>query len=184
MPSGHYADMIERLRPGAAAPGEIVDLDGRVLGRHDGIIHSPSASGAGSASRPARRSTSCGSMPAPAASWSARARRCERAAFDLREINWLGDGTIEEALERHPEVYVKVRSTPAAAARVAAPRGASGGVEVELIAGEDGVSPGQACAFYDAAEGQARVLGGGIIADTVGAASVKPLSAPDLVAAH
>ena len=39
VPSGHYADVIERLRPGAAAPGEIVDLDGRVLGRHDGIIH-------------------------------------------------------------------------------------------------------------------------------------------------
>ena len=39
MPSGHYADVIERLRPGAAAPGEIVDLDGHVLGGHDGIIH-------------------------------------------------------------------------------------------------------------------------------------------------
>ena len=39
VPSGHYADVIERLRPGAAAPGEIVDLDGRVLGGHDGIIH-------------------------------------------------------------------------------------------------------------------------------------------------
>ena len=39
VPTGHYADIIERLRPGAAGPGEIVDLDGRVLGRHDGIIH-------------------------------------------------------------------------------------------------------------------------------------------------
>ncbi len=39
VPSGHYADVIERLRPGAAAPGEIVDLDGHVLGGHDGIIH-------------------------------------------------------------------------------------------------------------------------------------------------
>src|SRR5216684_3277289 len=39
VPSGRYADVIERLRPGAAGPGEIVDLDGRVLGRHDGIIH-------------------------------------------------------------------------------------------------------------------------------------------------
>jgi tRNA-specific 2-thiouridylase len=101
----------------------------------------------------------------------------------LRDINWLGDGTLEEALERHPEVYVKVRST-----RSPQPawlrRAAERDVEVELIAGEDGVSPGQACAFYDASEGQARVLGGGIIANTVGAASVKPLSAPDLVAAQ
>src|ERR1700732_4833787 len=39
VPTGHYADVIERLRPGAAGPGEIVDLEGRVLGDHDGIIH-------------------------------------------------------------------------------------------------------------------------------------------------
>ena len=39
VPTGHYADVIERLRPGAAAPGEIVDLSGRVLGQHEGIIH-------------------------------------------------------------------------------------------------------------------------------------------------
>src|SRR6266571_2583097 len=39
VPTGRYADVIERLRPGAAGPGEIVDLDGHVLGRHDGIIH-------------------------------------------------------------------------------------------------------------------------------------------------
>ena len=39
MPTGRYTDVIERLRPGAAEPGDIVDLAGRVLGRHDGIIH-------------------------------------------------------------------------------------------------------------------------------------------------
>src|ERR1700734_2560854 len=39
VPTGHYADVIERLRPGAAGPGDIVDLDGRVLGHPDGIIH-------------------------------------------------------------------------------------------------------------------------------------------------
>src|ERR1700745_630493 len=39
VPDGRYADVIERLRPGAAGPGEIVDLEGRVLGPHDGIIH-------------------------------------------------------------------------------------------------------------------------------------------------
>src|ERR1700692_2414943 len=39
VPTGHDAETIERLRPGAAGPGEIVDLDGRALGRHDGIIH-------------------------------------------------------------------------------------------------------------------------------------------------
>jgi tRNA-specific 2-thiouridylase len=70
VPSGHYADMIERLRPGAAAPGEIMTAS----------FISPSGSGAGSASRPARRFTSCGSTPLRAASWSVRARRCAPAA--------------------------------------------------------------------------------------------------------
>ena len=80
----------------------------------------------------------------------------------LREVNWLGDGTIEQALcAGWHEVFVKVRSTrPAQPAWLS--RGA-GGIEVDLIAGEDGVSPGQACVFYDAPEGQARVLGGGFI---------------------
>ena len=65
-----------------------------------------------------------------------------------------------------------------------AARRRDGGIEVELIASEDGVSPGQACVFYDATEGQARVLGGGIIASTVRrGGSGQPLGA-DLAAAH
>ena len=89
----------------------------------------------------------------------------------LREVNWLGDGTIEQALESRPEVFVKVRSTrpPQPGWLRSGSGGAGAGIEVELIAGEDGVSPGQACAFYDAAEGQARVLGGGVIASTIAA---------------
>ena len=63
-------------------------------------------------------------------------------------------------------------------------RGADGGIEVELIASEDGVSPGQACAFYDAAEGQARVLGGGIIASTIAAATAKRAVPANLAEAH
>jgi tRNA-specific 2-thiouridylase len=39
VPQGRYSDIIERLKPGAARPGEVVHLDGRVLGRHEGIIH-------------------------------------------------------------------------------------------------------------------------------------------------
>ena len=86
-------------------------------------------------------------------------------------------------MERRPEVFVKVRSTrPPQPAWLRA--GADGAVEVELIASEDGVAPGQACAFYDAAEGQARVLGGGIIASTMAAASVQRALRADLAAAH
>ena len=168
VPTGHYAEIIERLRPGAAGPGEIVDCDGRVLGRHDGIIHFTVGQRRG-------LGIAAGS-PLYVVRLDAAERRVvvgPRAALRtsrirLREVNWLGDGTIEQAMEQHPEVFVKVRSTrPPQPAWLRA--GADGGIEVELIASEDGVSPGQACAFYDAAEGQARVLGGGFIASTVAA---------------
>jgi tRNA-uridine 2-sulfurtransferase len=86
----------------------------------------------------------------------------------LREVNWLGEDSIEHALcVGWHEVFVKVRSTrPPQPAWLS--RGAHG-VEVDLLDGEDGVSPGQACVFYDAAEGQARVLGGGFIQSAVAA---------------
>jgi tRNA-specific 2-thiouridylase len=86
-------------------------------------------------------------------------------------------------MERRPEVYVKVRSTrPPQPAWLR--RRADGDVEVELLAGEDGVSRGQACAFYDAAAGQARVLGGGIIAGTTAAVAAKATLGADLAAAQ
>jgi len=166
VPTGHYADVIERLRPGAAGPGEIVDLNGRVLGRHDGIIHFTVGQRRG-------LGIAAGS-PLYVVRLDAGSRRVvvgprealRTSHIRLREVNWLGDGPIELALDRHAEVFVKVRST-----RPPQPgwlrRGADGGIEVELIGSEDGVSPGQACAFYDAADGQPRVLGGGMIASTV-----------------
>jgi tRNA-specific 2-thiouridylase len=58
-------------------------------------------------------------------------------------------------------MFVRVRSTRAP--QPAWLRAVDGGYEVELVAGEEGVSPGQACVFYDAPSGQARVLGGGFI---------------------
>jgi tRNA-uridine 2-sulfurtransferase len=165
VPSGRYADVIERLRPGAAGPGEIVDLDGRVLGRHDGIIHFTVGQRRG-------LGIAAGS-PLYVVRLDAASRRVvvgprealRTSRIRLRDVNWLGDIAIGEAIERHAEIYVKVRSTrPPQAAWLH--RYAEADFEVELIGGEDGVSPGQACVFYDAADGQARVLGGGIIAGT------------------
>jgi tRNA-specific 2-thiouridylase len=91
----------------------------------------------------------------------------------LRDVNWIGDGAIDEALaDDRREVFVKVRSTrPPTAAWLKA---ANGGYEVELAEGEHGVSPGQACVFYDAPEGQARVLGGGFIKSAVAALERAP----------
>jgi tRNA-specific 2-thiouridylase len=170
VPTGHYAEIIERLRPGAAGPGEIVDLDGRVLGHHDGIIHFTVGQRRG-------LGIATGS-PLYVVRLDAASRRVvvgprealRTSRIRLRDVNWLGDATIDAAQERHPEVYVKVRST-----RPPQPgwlrSGSTGATEIELIGGEDGVSPGQACVFYDAAEGQARVLGGGVIASTMTAAA-------------
>jgi tRNA-specific 2-thiouridylase len=172
VPTGHYASVIERLRPGAAGPGDIVDLDGRVLGRHDGIIHFTVGQ---------RRGLGIAAgTPLYVVRLDAATRRVvvgprealRTSCIRLRDVNWLGDGTIEEALERHPEVHVKVRSTRPPQPGWLRTR-SGGGIEIELIAGEDGVSPGQACVFYDGAAGQARVLGGGVISSTIAAATAK-----------
>ena len=166
VPSGRYADVIERLRPGAAAAGDIVDLDGRVLGRHDGIIHFTVGQRRGlgiAAGRAALRRRLDAEQPP-------RDRRPARgAAHDARaaaRLNWIGDGTVEAALAAGPlDVFVKVRSTrpprPATLAR------STDGFEVELAGGEEGVAPGQACVLYDSADGQARMLGGGFIGSAV-----------------
>jgi tRNA-specific 2-thiouridylase len=162
VPTGRYTDVIERLRPDAAEPGDIVDLDGRVLGRHHGIIHFTVGQ---------RRGLGIASgAPLYVVRLDAERRRVivgPRGALTtrrmaLRDVNWIGAETLEDALaEGRLDIFVKVRST-----RPPCPgwlhRG-SDGIEVELVAAEDGVSPGQACVFYDAAQGQARVLGGGII---------------------
>jgi tRNA-uridine 2-sulfurtransferase len=183
VPSGHYAEVIERLRPGAAGPGEIVDLNGRVLGHHDGIIHFTVGQRRG-------LGVATGS-PLYVVRLDANSRRVvvgprealRTSRIRLRDINWIGDGAIEQAIDG-AEIFVKVRSTrppQPAWLRHGADGGADGGIEVELIGGEDGVSPGQACAFYDAGDGQSRVLGGGMIASTVAAA--KPRQADIAMAA-
>jgi tRNA-specific 2-thiouridylase len=100
----------------------------------------------------------------------------------LRDVNWIGDGSLDLALaDNRMDVFVKVRSTrPPQAAWL---RASNGSYEVELIDGEHGVSPGQACVLYDAAEGQARVLGGGFIASAVSAADHAARIRTDMVTA-
>jgi tRNA-specific 2-thiouridylase len=162
VPTGRYTDLIERLKPGAAAAGDIVDLDGKVLGQHDGIIHFTVGQRRG-------LKVATGS-PLYVVQLDAAARRVvvgPREALTthrirLRDVNWIGEGALDAALDGgRLEVFVKVRSTrPPQPAWLSS---TADGAEVELVDGEDGVSPGQACVFYDAALGQARVLGGGII---------------------
>jgi tRNA-specific 2-thiouridylase len=162
VPSGRYTDVIERLKPGAAAAGDVVDLNGKVLGRHDGIINFTIGQ---------RRGLKiAGPAPLYVVALDAAAQRVvvgPREALTvrriaLRDVNWIGEGALDRVLDAgRVEVFVKVRSTrPPRAAFLSA---TTSGFEIELVDGEDGVSPGQACVFYDGAQGQARVLGGGFI---------------------
>ena len=161
VPSGRYAQVIERLRPGAAEPGDIVDVEGSVLGRHDGIIHFTVGQRRGLrvATGHPLYVVRLDAVTRRVVVGPREALRMDRIA--LRDVNWIGDGALDRAVGEGLEIFVRVRST-----RVPQPawlRAADGGYEVELVAGEEGVSPGQACVFYDAPSGQARVLGGGFI---------------------
>ena len=183
VPTGRYSDVIERLKPDAAEPGEITDLQGNVLGTHAGIIHFTVGQ---------RRGLGVATgAPLYVVRLDAHTRRVvvgpraalRTARMQLRNVNWLGEGSLEQVLaDERLELFVKVRSTRAP--RPAWLRSCAGGVEIELVDGEDGVSPGQACVFYDAAEGQARVLGGGFIKSASAAGAAISLAEPAPAAAQ
>jgi tRNA-specific 2-thiouridylase len=157
VPNGNYASVIEKLRPGAAEPGEIVDHEGRVLGRHDGVLRYTVGQ---------RRGLGIGGLEEPlfVIRLDADKRQVvvgprehlQSRTIRLREVNWLGDGP----LDGEREALVRVRSTRQPVPALLRP--AEGGAEVTLLSPEEGVAPGQACVFY-APEGT-RVLGGGWIA--------------------
>jgi tRNA-specific 2-thiouridylase len=159
VPNGNYAAVIEKLRPGAAEPGEIVDVEGRVLGTHKGVIHYTIGQ---------RRGLGIGGLEDPlyVVRLDVDAKRVivgpkemlSTRVVPLREINWLGDAPFDSAAEWH--VAVKVRSTRPPREAVIRPLSATTAT-VELLTPEEGVSPGQACVFYDPAS--TRVLGGGWI---------------------
>ncbi|HEU4519667.1 MAG TPA: tRNA 2-thiouridine(34) synthase MnmA [Microvirga sp.] len=162
VPQGRYTDVIERLQPGAVRPGEIVHLDGRVLGRHDGIIHYTVGQ---------RRGLKLAvGEPLYVVRLDAKAARVvvgPREALATRlirlhDVNWLGDGPLDAIGPEGREVAVRVRSTRAPRPALLHRRDAS--TTIELLAPEDGVSPGQACVIYDGDTARARVLGGGTIA--------------------
>ncbi|MCC2665530.1 MAG: tRNA-specific 2-thiouridylase [Geminicoccaceae bacterium] len=155
VPQGSYTRIVERLRPDAAEPGEIVHVDGRVLGRHDGLMGFTVGQRRGLAVatgerlyvvrlEPERRRVVVGPKSALAC-----------GAAELSDVNWLGDEPLPldgiELTVRHrarePEVAARVLPT------------AAGGARVEFRAPQAAVAPGQACVFYRGT----RVLGGGWI---------------------
>ncbi len=158
VPQGRYADLVARLRPDAAREGEIVHLDGRVLGRHRGVLNYTVGQRRGLDLKSAQEALYVVRLE-PAA---ARVVVGPREALRVRELavsglNWLGDGPLSEMPR---PVLVRVRSTrPPVEGTVAL---AEAGAVVTIAGGEEGVAPGQACVFYDPESGS-RVLGGGWI---------------------
>jgi len=161
VPNGRYADVIERLKPGAARPGDIVHLDGRVLGRHDGVLRYTVGQRKGlglSAAEPLYvlrlDADDARVIVGPREALSVREIR-------LRDLNWLGEIAPDALPEGGLDVAVRVRSTRAPCeARLTRDEA---GLKVELAGEEEGVSPGQACVIYADAGPGARVLGGGTI---------------------
>jgi tRNA-specific 2-thiouridylase len=162
VPEGRYTTVVDRLRPQGALAGEIVHLDGRVLGRHDGVTRYTVGQRRGLNVAvgeplfvvrldPERRQVIVGPR-------EALLMRC----LVLKEINWLGDdASLEAAAAAGAAVLARVRSTrEPAAGRLALLDGSPG---VVFEAPEEGVAPGQACVLYDPAD-PSRVLGGGFIA--------------------
>ncbi|MCF3594352.1 tRNA 2-thiouridine(34) synthase MnmA [Rhodobacteraceae bacterium LMO-12] len=159
VPNGDYASVIEKLRPGAAEPGEIVDMQGNVLAEHKGVIHYTIGQ---------RRGLGIGGLADPlyVVKLDVDNRRVivgpkEELATSIvpvREINWLGDDGLEDQSER--EISVKVRSTRPPRPAILRPTGPDT-AEIELLTPEEGVSPGQACVFYET-DGS-RIFGGGWI---------------------
>ena len=160
VPNGNYAAVIEKLRPGAADPGEIVDLSGRVLGQHRGVIHYTIGQ---------RKGLGIGGLGDPlyVVKLDPETRRVivgpkealTTRVVPVREINWLGDAPFDSRPEW--ELEVRVRSTRAPRPALVRPLGPTE-AEVVLFEAEEGVSPGQACVFH-APEGGSRVYGGGWI---------------------
>lgn len=161
VPNGRYADVIERLKPGAARPGEIVHLDGRVLGRHEGVLRYTVGQRKGlglSTPEPLYvlrlDADAARVIVGPREALSIRRIR-------LRDLNWLGETALDALPATGLDVAVRVRSTrPPREAKLLRDEA---GVRIELAADEEGVSPGQACVIYADAGPGARVLGGGTI---------------------
>lgn len=166
VPSGHYSQVIEKLRPNAAASGSIVHVDGSEIGRHDGIINYTIGQRRGigvAAGEPlyvirldaGRREVVVGPR-----------NYLTTRRIILRDVNWLGREPLESLPTDGITLTAKIRSTQSPQPATLYNR--DGTTIVELHDGEDGVSPGQACVFYD----NRRVLGGGWIKATEASESV------------
>lgn len=163
VPNGDYAAMVQKLRPGALDAGNLIHAPtGHVLGRHDGIIHFTIGQrrGIGVSSPTGEPLYVIRLNPETKDVFLGPKEALAVTTLILRDLNWLGDGALEESAR---PLQVKFRSvqSPVNAFVSLTPEGQA---TVRFAEPQYGVSPGQACVFYD----NSRVLGGGFIAGTAG----------------
>lgn len=162
VPQGKYSDIIAKLRPEAVEEGDIVHLDGRVLGKHKGIIHFTIGQrrGIGVAANEPIYVVHLDRTNKRVVVGPREALATHR--LHLRDMNWLGDVALEDLPQEGLNVMAKVRSTRPPIEAILRVEG--GAVVIDLIDGESGVAPGQACVLYVDDTTHSRVLGGGFIA--------------------
>lgn len=154
VPNGNYASVVSKLRPGALDSGDIIHINGQLLGKHNGIINYTIGQRKGLNISyneplyvvridPTKKQVIVGSKQDLAIN-----------KINLKDINWLLD---KKYFSNGLECYVKVRSThnPVPAKIFSTEQGAT----VEFQFPEYGVASGQACVFYE----KDRILGGGWI---------------------
>jgi len=170
VPQGSYAAVVRKLRPEAGEAGDIVDLHGQVLGRHDGTYRFTVGQ---------RRGIGIGGTSEPLYVVAVEAERnrvvvgprraLARDLVDLRDCNWLLDA--QRLARRHP-VMVKLRSTQPSAEALLSP-GPDGTARLRLVRPQYGVARGQAAVVYEGT----RVVGGGWIAATALSEEASPAAA-------
>jgi tRNA-specific 2-thiouridylase len=158
VPDGKYANIVDRLRPDATTPGDIVNTQGEVLGRHDGVSHFTVGQRKGLGLSGNEEPLFVLRIDAAKARVIVGPRdMLATRTIALRDVNWLGGG------ETQIDCAVKVRSMrPPVPAHLT--RGTDRAAQVALLSPEDAIAPGQACVFYE--RDGTRVLGGGWIART------------------
>ncbi len=167
VPEGNYADIVERVRPGANKPGNIVNQDGEILGRHKGLVHYTIGQrrGLGIAAGTPLYVLRLNPFTKEVTVGPKQALLTRRIYLD--SPNWLARPLRDT--EQLP-VQVKVRSTrPAVAGRLSLDE--NNRMLVDLDVFEEGVAPGQACVFYGVGKQASRVLGGAWISSTIAASS-------------
>ncbi len=173
VPQGRYSDIINKLQPEAATPGDIQHIDGRVLGRHEGILNFTIGQrrGIGVATGDPIYVVHLDADTATVIVGPKEALDTRR--LYLRDVNWLGDGSLSALPQDGLELFVKVRSTRPPIEALLFPPNDSGQISVELTGGEAGIAPGQACVFYEDETEDTRVLGGGFISAAEREASIE-----------